>query len=77
MALVVVLLIPSAAEAYLDPGAGSLLFQAALAGLATVAYFARRWLRRLIDLIRFRPRAKVNDPAPSRSNASHLDGPGQ
>jgi hypothetical protein len=41
--------------AYIDPGAGSLFIQAAIASIVAVPFFLRHQIRRFIDLIR-RPR---------------------
>ena len=53
VALVILLLFPHDAFAYLDPGSGSLIFQTLVASVAAVAYGVRlywtritRWFRR-------------------------------
>ena len=38
--------------AYIDPGAGSLFIQAAIASVVAVPFFLRHQIRRFIDLIR-------------------------
>jgi hypothetical protein len=43
MAFVVLVCFPRDAFAYLDPGTGSMVFQAVIAGLAGVAYGVRRY----------------------------------
>jgi predicted N-formylglutamate amidohydrolase len=40
------------AHAYLDPGTGSFVLQAALAAALTVGYVAKNWWRRLRDKVR-------------------------
>ena len=41
--------------AYIDPGAGSLVLQALLAGVLSASFMFRRTVRRGIDRIRRRP----------------------
>ena len=43
--------------AYIDPGAGSMLIQAVLAGVLTVPFFFRTQLSRALDRVRGRRRA--------------------
>jgi len=40
-----VVALPTVAYAYIDPGVGSMVWQLAMAGLLTAAYFGRRILR--------------------------------
>lgn len=47
---VLVLVAPTPAEAYLDPGSGSMLLQLLLGGVAGIAVLFRLYWRRLLDL---------------------------
>lgn len=46
-----VVLAPSDAWAYVDPGAGSYLFQLAAATLLAGTYMARQWLATLVGIV--------------------------
>ena len=51
--------------AYIDPGAGSLFIQAAIATILVVPFFLRTQIRRGIDRLRGRPSAaQATSPAP-------------
>lgn len=59
------LLWPREAHAYLDPGTGSLIVQAIVAGLAAMGYAFRSSLARAVSLLR--PGRRDSDPeAPAR-----------
>jgi hypothetical protein len=47
--------LPGTAEAYIDPGAGSILMQAVLGGVAGLAVLVRILGRRIKDRLRGRP----------------------
>jgi hypothetical protein len=49
------LLLASSAEAYIDPGTGSYVFQMAIAGLVTAGFLLKVWWRRLVQFFRRRP----------------------
>ena len=50
--LFALLLIPTTAHAYLDPGAGSLLLQVLLAGIAGLSVVIKLYWRRFLALFR-------------------------
>lgn len=50
--------------AYLDPGTGSLILQAALAAIATIAMMGRIFWSRILVILRLRP------PAPAAESTS-------
>jgi hypothetical protein len=54
MSLWLLVALPSAAHAYIDPGVGSMIWQVAMAGILTAAYFGRRVLRWLGDIFRMK-----------------------
>ncbi len=56
--LVALVALPSAAQAYIDPGAGPLLWQLLLAGLAGLVYQVTRWW----SAFRHRTRREPTDP---------------
>ncbi len=54
---------PSAAEAYLDPGSGSMLLQLVLGGLAGLAVLTKLYWQRLLGLLRRAPQQAASDSA--------------
>lgn len=52
--LLCVLLLERPAEAYIDPGSGSLLYQALLAGLLGLGFTARRASASILNFVRSR-----------------------
>jgi hypothetical protein len=52
--LLCVLLLERPAEAYIDPGSGSLLYQAVLAGLLGLGFTARRAIASMLNFFRSR-----------------------
>jgi hypothetical protein len=58
LALTAALAVPSAAHAYVDPGAGSMLLQLLLGGIAGLFVFFRVFRRKILDFFGFR---KDND----------------
>jgi hypothetical protein len=60
LALLSLILAPSTALAYLDPGSSSLVFQAAAAALFTLLFVLRTWWARIVAFFRRgRPAAPV------------------
>ena len=55
------LLAVSSAHAYLDPGSGSIILQALIAGLAAGAVFIKIYWHKLLVLLGIRKKAKVDD----------------
>ena len=55
---VLVLLAPSDAEAYLDPGTGSLVAQLFLGGIAGASVLLRLYWSKVVDLVRGRKAGK-------------------
>ncbi|MEO7889821.1 MAG: hypothetical protein ABIW19_07450 [Vicinamibacterales bacterium] len=55
LSCVVLLCVPRDASAYLDPGAGSMAFQTAVAALAGVAYGIRLYWSKILTLLGARP----------------------
>lgn len=66
------LLFPADASAYIDPGSGSLIFQAIVATLAGVAYGVKMYWARIRGLFSRRPPDGQAGPG-----ASGTDSPGQ
>lgn len=58
------LLFPSQAYAYLDPGTGSMILQGIIGGLAAVAVVAKIYWDRLIRFFGFRKDSSVDDHKP-------------
>ena len=58
------LLVSGDAEAYLDPGTGSLLVQGALAALAAAGYALRLYWKRIRSLIRRQTQDNNTDHSP-------------
>ena len=56
LAVLLVLAFERPAEAYLDPGSGSMFLQVLLGGVAGVAVIAKLYWRRLLALFGVRPR---------------------
>ena len=56
--------------AYIDPGAGSLVLQALLAGVLSASFMFRRTVRRGIDRIRHRPAADAHPDHPESPDPS-------
>lgn len=56
--------------AYIDPGAGSLLVQALIAGLVAIPIFFRRQLGRAIGALRQIGRSREVDPTQDRDDAT-------
>jgi hypothetical protein len=51
--------------AYLDPGSGSMILQLLLGGVAAIGVSAKLWWRRVLRLLRIRPRgpdARKSEP---------------
>jgi hypothetical protein len=63
LAAIILAFAPAPAEAYIDPGAGSMLTQLILGGIAAGAVIFRSYLTRLLHL--FRP-GRTDDPAQDR-----------
>jgi hypothetical protein len=62
--LLLLVVVPSTALAYLDPGSSSLLFQAAAAALFTLLFVLRTWWSRIRGLFRKEePAASVSPDA--------------
>lgn len=60
--LVLVLLVPSTAFAYLDPGSGALVVQAVVSAVVGTAFTLRRyWIALWLRIFRTRSRAKSRD----------------
>ena len=55
------LLAVSSAHAYLDPGSGSIILQALIAGLAAGAVFIKIYWHKLLVLLGIRKKGKVDD----------------
>ena len=53
------------AHAYLDPGTGSLVLQALIAGVAAAGILFRRYLHRLVRLVGFRSRTNEEPDGPA------------
>lgn len=63
VALWLVVALPTAAYAYIDPGVGSTVWQLAMAGVLTAAYFGRRILRWLGTVLGLRsPTPESHEP---------------
>lgn len=60
LSLFLLVLAPSSALAYLDPGSSSLLFQAAAAALFTLLFVLKTWWARIRTFFR---RGKLAEPA--------------
>jgi hypothetical protein len=58
----VLLALPRDAQAYLDPGTGSLIVQTIVAGVAAAAYGFRHYLMRALSLLRGRGGTKPAHP---------------
>ncbi len=52
MALLFGLFVAPDASAYIDPGSGALLLQAAISGFVGLVFIARRWIKRVILFVR-------------------------
>lgn len=51
--------------AYIDPGAGSMLIQAVIAGALVVPFFLRTQIRMVVDRIRNRDRGVIDPSEPT------------
>jgi hypothetical protein len=61
--------------AYIDPGSGSLLLQALIAGLLAIPFFFRRTIGGAIDRLRGRkPEASASDATPTEPAGRPADG---
>jgi len=54
--------------AYIDPGSGSLIIQAVIAGLVAIPFFFRQQIGRFVRAVR---RTDATEPASSRGPADH------
>lgn len=54
--------------AYLDPGAGSLVIQAIIAGAIAVPFFLRTQIRALVDRFVHRPGADADSPTTDQTS---------
>lgn len=61
LGLLLVVGAPTPAFAYIDPGVGSMIWQVAMAGALTLAYFGRRLVRWVAHLFRGGPRPTKSD----------------
>jgi hypothetical protein len=66
LSLAFVVVSPRSADAYIDPGTGSYVFQALVAALLSVGFFVKSQWRRWRDaLIRRKARTERDDVTPS------------
>lgn len=56
IAVLVLFALSAPAQAYIDPGSGSMIVQGILAALAALAVTAKLWWHRLLVLLRIRKR---------------------
>jgi len=61
VAIVLLLLVAAPAEAYIDPGTGSLALQAMIGAIAAVAFALRSQWAKIVARLR-RPRPQPQDP---------------
>ena len=66
--IIVGLLVPSHAYAYLDPGSGSMMLQLLLAGVAGAGMFLKLYWRRLIGLFGYGTSSNMPDQLDNNDN---------
>lgn len=70
-----VFLLISPAQAYLDPGSGSMLLQLLLGGVAGAVVVLKLYWRRLLNFLGLRKEEEVTPLAPPRQSDSKLELP--
>jgi hypothetical protein len=68
LSLVALITFPVSAQAYLDPGTGSILLQGAIAAVATIAYTVKIYWYRIKAFVSGKPYEPLDDSEPEEDD---------